>query len=961
MDDTIREVEWRDLADTVLVFVCLATLYGPYLLTWFQDGLFAAFLSAFLVFLIPQLQPNSGDLATDVLIHISQQLSNSTTPAFQPTTFQVSPNAAAVNMLFFLSLALVVTDAFLAMLVKGWLQEFDRGWRKYTVAHLRAQERERRLQELVALLPILIQGSLLLFWIGLLVLLFPLHQPSAILCSVAFVGGVAFYGCITYISIVNHYAPFSSSVSRLLVRGLAILQTRRLPIIRITRRIASAIPFRNRSPPPLNGQQVEADISRETAPPFPWNAEPAEPYNPDGVEKSKVVPRSRSDIDPQTYIHVLERLVTTTTEAVESIPIFLELLDQPVKDRTLRPLNMEKWRELFHITLGLLRDQSTFPVSAAWTLARTMMICYNHETVDRQLCLALQHHLGSSEIVTSISRMPLHHLFSHYWSFWLSHSHSDADMWRTIALLEPSDAADAELLWMVNTFHRHMQSNRWFLEFFVAVLTYVSSTEQSRRSQVPLTAAVVYAMHTIIFAHNRGDINFIDRLYILPGTISISESVSMTSHVEVIDALELWSEECIQLVKDLLQWRPSKYPHHDLRLPLIAALYIDSTRQAHARSAFADLVKYTSITDAYWRYSNAYDQGKLAVYGYMAVSQEPLNQDRYPHAAPYDVIKNIITEGSTLQLSRLRILDIAVKHVHKTASDWLYNSRSELVLHAPGDRPAYLGRVDHWVLVHLDTLFALHGYSLPVKVKELTCDTPEKVYIAKARLDFYDSLEKAEYEGANGAEPDPELLRVLLWSKDYGVCTRAFRWCLDLVPVSQPGKTGDADSTRLFIPETMGYEWIEHFIRVLCNPDIMEQSRSSSFRISYLHQKWTMLPSSWCCEFASASLFTTVHPDGMHEVPAYHAYAVHCRFLAPSERQASVHFLATMLDLIKSSLTWGRLTSVEDWLPNLPVALEHQDAHTQIEHILAIRKQQLVEEALWFFEELPMAGLYMGE
>ena len=55
---------------------------------------------------------------------------------------------------------------------------------------------------------------------------------------------------------------------------------------------------------------------------------------------------SHSSIDPHTHVHVLERLVTTTPEAVENIPIFLELLDQPVKDPTLRPSNMEKWREL---------------------------------------------------------------------------------------------------------------------------------------------------------------------------------------------------------------------------------------------------------------------------------------------------------------------------------------------------------------------------------------------------------------------------------------------------------------------------------------------------------------------------------------------------------------------------------------------------------------------------------------
>src|SRR5258706_2425701 len=197
------------------------TLHVANMLIWFQDGLFAAFLSAFLVYLIPQLQANSTDVAMDVVIHIAQQLSNSTPPAFEPTAFQDSSNAAVVNMLSFLSLAFVLIDAFLAMLVKGWLQEFDHGWRKYTVAHLRAQERERRLEELerwgldelVALLPILLQGSLLLFCIGLLVLIFPLHRPSGILCSLLFVAVVGFSCLTTYDFLVNKHAPFFSPAS----------------------------------------------------------------------------------------------------------------------------------------------------------------------------------------------------------------------------------------------------------------------------------------------------------------------------------------------------------------------------------------------------------------------------------------------------------------------------------------------------------------------------------------------------------------------------------------------------------------------------------------------------------------------------------------------------------------------------------------------------------------------------
>ena len=61
---------------------------------------------------------------------------------------------------------------------------------------------------------------------------------------------------------------------------------------------------------------------------------------------------------------------------MENIPIFLELLDQPVKDPMLRPSNVEKWKRLLHITLLL----STFSGSVARTIARTVLFCYDEET-----------------------------------------------------------------------------------------------------------------------------------------------------------------------------------------------------------------------------------------------------------------------------------------------------------------------------------------------------------------------------------------------------------------------------------------------------------------------------------------------------------------------------------------------------------------------------------------------------
>jgi len=974
VEDNIREVEWRDLADTVLVFVCTDTPYDMRLLMRFQDGLFAAFLSAFLIFLIPQLQPNSTDVAMDVLIHISQQLSNSTTSAFEPTAFQVSPSAAAVNMLFFLSLALVLIDAFLAMLVKGWLQEFDRGWRRYTVAHLRAQERERRLQELerwklhelVGLLPILIQGSLFLFCIGLLVLIFPSHLPSAILCSLMFLSVVGFYVFTTYVSIVNNYAPFSSPVSRLFARGLAMLQTPHRRITQTFWRIASAISFHNRPPLSSQGQQEEADTPNEATQPLPSNnrvANVAQPHNPDAVL------RSRSSIDPQTHIHVLERLVTATEEAVENIPIFLELLDQPVKDLTLRPRTVEKWKELLHIIFRLLGDQSTFSVSTAWTLARTMMICYNYDTADQQLYLTLQNHLRSRGTGDEKLRMPLNILFSAYLSFWL-HQSDGRDLCRTIAFLEPSDAADAELLWMVNTSDRTMRGRftppwkdrlEWFdtyLIFFTAVLTYVSSTEQSRRSNIPLTFAVIYALRTIRSAIDQRDINPIEGLCTLPVTVPTSEPVPMTfCRVDSTGALGLWSQDCIQSVKDLLQWdlTTSVEILTEFRLSLIAALYIDSTKQAHARSHFADLLNYTNITDLKFYYSGAYDDGKLAIYLYMAVFRKPFEYVHDPLAALDGVIRGIIYELSPLQLSGLRVLDIAVKHLHKIAApslDWLKSLPSLPVVYSP-DPIVFAPRwVDDWILLHLETLIAPTPYLPPEKVEELEwSDIPEKVYIAKARLDLWDSLADIGHEADKESKPDPGLLKVFLWSKDRRVCMRAFKWCLDLFPIGQLGTPEDVNTTRAFIPGTMGCMWVEHFIQVLCK-NSWSLHLSWRFLLSALVPKWTMLPSSWCCDFASALIFCNGLPDYLFLVGGQWSL---------DDQQAILSFLATLLELIKSRLTWPSLTSLENWLAQFPDGHENQVHHTQIQHILATRKQQLVEEALGFFTELPMENEWLEE
>ena len=340
---------------------------------------------------------------------------------------------------------------------------------------------------------------------------------------------------------------------------------------------------------------------------------------------------------------------------------------------------------------------------------------------------------------------------------------------------------------------------------------------------------------------------------------------------------------------------------------------------------------------------------------YMAITQKPLEDDHDLHAALYHVISASIANHSKLLL---HIMDIAVEHIHKAAStspDWLRKLPNVLVINHPGQNYGIVLRdIDHWVLLHLDTLLAPKTYLLPEEVGKLEwSDTPEKVHIAKARLDLYDSLVDVGHEAESGSKPDSGLLRVFLWSKDHGDCIRAFKWYLNLVPNSQLGTPGGANGTSTFIPEVMGYEWVEHFTHVFCNGENWERVRLWEFLISGLVLKWTMLPASWCCDFASVLLFSIVQPLGKHGRPVYQYLAEALDDRPLDAWKAFLPFLATLLTLVKSSLTWVTLTLLENWLARLPHWLENQDAHMKMIHILAIRKPQLTLE--FFVAELPMA------
>jgi len=206
--DRTREREWVESLDTMLVFT----------------GLFAAFLSAFIVDAMQSLQEDPTDVLKSTMLHLSLQMHNSSIGPFVPEPFTVPRSVAAVNILYFASLSLLVITASIAMTVKSWVREFDRDWAHVTDAQKRGMGREARMQgllqyklpQIVSVLPFLIYVSLFLFSTGLIVSLFTTHIPSACVALILLLCGPIFYSITTFISMFDPNAPFSSPLSRFL-------------------------------------------------------------------------------------------------------------------------------------------------------------------------------------------------------------------------------------------------------------------------------------------------------------------------------------------------------------------------------------------------------------------------------------------------------------------------------------------------------------------------------------------------------------------------------------------------------------------------------------------------------------------------------------------------------------------------------------------------------------------------
>jgi len=162
------------------------------------------------------------DTIQDVLIYQTQMMRNSSLGPYVPADFSPPQHIVVVNALFYASLGVMLLAAFIAMLIKSWVREFDRGLRGMSIPEQRAKTREFRylgmeywkLPEMVAVLPLLIQISLLLFAIGLVLFLSHISKASLGVTAAIFGVGVLFYATTTSISVFITSSPFHSPLSR---------------------------------------------------------------------------------------------------------------------------------------------------------------------------------------------------------------------------------------------------------------------------------------------------------------------------------------------------------------------------------------------------------------------------------------------------------------------------------------------------------------------------------------------------------------------------------------------------------------------------------------------------------------------------------------------------------------------------------------------------------------------------
>lgn len=189
-------------------------------------------MTAFIVESYKTLAPDP----TDTIIFLLQQIAlqtnsysiqgtvvNSTVPPSAnalPLPFQPPFNAKRVNLLWFASLILALVCASLGITVKQWLREYLAG--DYTSPQVRLRIRDFRYPglvrwkvfEIAAVLPMLVQLSLILFLVGLCYFTADVHQAIGQTSLTLVLAWAFFFVSCMFLPMTDPACPFKTPVMK---------------------------------------------------------------------------------------------------------------------------------------------------------------------------------------------------------------------------------------------------------------------------------------------------------------------------------------------------------------------------------------------------------------------------------------------------------------------------------------------------------------------------------------------------------------------------------------------------------------------------------------------------------------------------------------------------------------------------------------------------------------------------
>ena len=462
------------------------------------------------------LQPNSADLTLAVLIHISTQLGNLSTATSQPfvqQAFAVEGNTVIVNGLFFTSLSLILFAAFLAILIRGWLREFDRGLRAITIPDIQAKEREQRLQSLeryhitalVALLPVVVQLALVLFCAGLVLFLLPIHAPIAYAALSVFSVPLIIYIISGIISLFDPFAPFSSPF------------TRKVSVFGQLYRIAALNAIEN--PRGINGAlRFCFQLLLRTV------KLPIHGFTREHVQAARLYGERQRRMEYNlAHPYVVERLVGSTVKAPESLTLFLSAFEQS-QHCHLRPQPCIGWRTIIEYVQPLLGAGTPLPLSGTRGIFRVLnyQLRAAHPTIfdsfspGTKLATLVCRRLVSGD-ARNVDRALVHLLHSH-----LSGLSIIPSTWHwsraceRIPHLEPDDENAVNLLWAIEfacqchsftCFRRQMgrvQAIRQSLRLIRSILLFTGKMRLGHPVRRQLGISALKAVISLSRAHTDG-------------------------------------------------------------------------------------------------------------------------------------------------------------------------------------------------------------------------------------------------------------------------------------------------------------------------------------------------------------------------------------------------------------------------------------------------------------------------